>query len=108
MLIWEGEGGVNEGNFDEEYWRKGTNHKQSETPNKQKLDLEGGGEYNWKINETKKAQINSAGWQRKRVDNNRTNKAQASGFCSTSFHHSSVRKMENFKKQKKPIQLYIG
>ena len=36
-----------------------------------------------KIYETKKAQINSIGWQHTRVDNNKTNKAQASRFCST-------------------------
>ena len=38
-----------------------------------------------------KTQINSVGWQHTKVDNNKTNKAQASRFCSTASHHSGGR-----------------
>ena len=34
-----------------------------------------------------KAQINSVGWQHKTVDNNKTNKVQASRFYGTASHH---------------------
>ena len=65
----------------------------------------GGGGEKWKIyetffyvektpgletlcNKTKKAnQKTSVGWQHKRVENNKTNKAPASCFCSTASHH---------------------
>ena len=50
----------------------------------------GGGKKKEIYEAKKKAQINSVGWQHKRVDNNKTNKAQASRFCSTASHHSSV------------------
>ena len=48
----------------------------------------GGGGVKWKNlwNTKKKPKINSVGWQHTRVDNNKTNKAQASRFCSTASH----------------------
>ena len=49
-------------------------------------DVRGGG-VNWTICETKKAQINSVGWQHTRVDNSKTNKAPASRFCSTAGYY---------------------
>ena len=60
-------GGVNKGNFDEEYWRR---------------SIIG--------NFVKHNKNNSVGWQHTRVGNNKTNKAQASRFYSTASHHSSV------------------
>ena len=50
--------------------------------NKTQMTNEGG--VNWIIYETNKPTINSVGQQHKRVDNNKTNKAQASRFCT---HH---------------------
>ena len=44
-------------------------------------------EYLWE--KKKKPKIKYVGWQHTRVDKNK-NKAQASRFCSTAFHHSSV------------------
>ena len=51
-------------------------------------------EYNRKIYETKRAQINSVGWKHTRVDNRKTNKVQASRFCSTASNHSSEVRMD--------------
>mgnify|MGYP003571757131 CR=1 FL=1 len=40
--------------------------------------------------------LNQLCWLHRRVENNKTNKAQASRFCSTASHHSSIREMEMF------------
>ena len=45
----------------------------------------GGGGIKFENLWNKKPQINSVGWQHTRVDNNKTNKAQAGRFCSTAF-----------------------
>ena len=51
------------------------------------LRSEGGGGVKLENIWIKKAQINSVDWQHTRVDNNKTNKAQDSRFCSTASHH---------------------
>ena len=57
------------------------------------------------IFEIKNLQINSVGWQHTRVDNNRTNKAQASRFCSTVSYHSSVQNWKNYYGTKKKLKI---
>ena len=64
-----------------------------DTSRRRKTALGGGG----KIEKfTKRTQIKYVGWQHTRVYYNKTNKAQASRFCSTTSHHSSVRKIGKF------------
>ena len=53
----------------------------------------GGGRVKWKIYmKTKKNKINSVGWQYTRIYNNKTNKAQASRFCSNVSHPTELGK----------------